>query len=195
MKIEPVILEGEFVRLEPLSMKYFDDLAAVAFDENLWLWTLGKVADEKDLENYIAEAENGTKEIIYLAFATIEKRTGKAVGATRFGSIVPAYRRVEIGWTWIGSAFQRTSINTEAKYLMLRHAFETWKCLRVMLQTDALNERSQNAIIRLGAKKEGVLRKDKITDAGRVRDSVIFSILDSEWAEVRRNLETKLGLE
>lgn len=194
MKIEPVILEGESVRLEPISMNHFDDLAKVAFDEDIWKWMLGKVLNEKDLENYIREAAKGAKTGIYLAFATIEKSSGKAVGSTRFGSFAAEYRRVEIGWTWIGRDWQRTRINTQAKYLMLKHAFETWNCLRVYLQTDALNERSQKAILRLGAKKEGVMRKDKITDDGRVRDSIMFSILDEEWVEVKKNLEAKLSL-
>ena len=194
MKIEPVILEGEHVWLEPISMSHFDDLSKVAFDEDLWKWTLGKISNEQDLKNYIAEASEGNKNGIYLAFATIDKKSGRAVGSTRFGSLAPEYRRAEIGWTWIGRDFQRTSVNTEAKYLMLKHAFETWNCLRVYLQTDLLNERSQNAIARLGAIREGVMRKDKITSEGRVRDSVMFSILDDEWAKVKENLETKLSL-
>lgn len=194
MKIEPVILEGEHVRLEPISMKHFDDLAKIAFDEELWKWTLGKVSNENDLKNYIIEAAEGNKNGVYLAFATIAKKTNRAVGSTRFGSFAPEYRRAEIGWTWIGRDFQRTPVNTEAKYLMLKHAFETWKCLRVYLQTDALNERSQKAILRLGAVKEGVMRKDKIAYNERVRDSVMFSILDNEWAKVKANLEAKLSL-
>lgn len=193
MKIEPVILEGEAVRLEPISMNHFKDLAEIAFDQQLWKYTLGKVSGEKDLENYIREAAEGNEQGIYLAFATIDKASGKAVGSTRFGSIAAQYRRVEIGWTWIGKKWQRTRVNTEAKYLMLEHAFETWKAVRVYLQTDSLNERSQAAILRLGAKKEGVMRKDKITSEGRVRDSVIFSILDEEWAEIKANLERKLN--
>lgn len=192
MKIEPVTLEGSFIRLEPLSFEHFNDLSEVAFDEDIWRWTLGKVSDEASLRGYLGEAIDGAKDGIYLPFATIEKASGKAIGATRFGSIVVDYRRVEIGWTWIARDFQRTFVNTEAKYLMLKHAFETWKCLRVMLQTDAFNERSQNAILRLGAKKEGILRRDKITDTGRVRDSVIFSIIDEEWETVKKNLEIKM---
>lgn len=192
MKIEPVILQGEHVRLEPISMNHFDDLSKVAFDENLWKWTLGRISEEQDLKNYIAEAAEGNQRAVYLAFATIDKKTNRAVGSTRFGSFAPEYRRAEIGWTWIGRDFQRTAVNTEAKYLMLKHAFEKWNCLRVYLQTDALNERSQKAILRLGAVREGVMRKDKITGEGRVRDSVMFSILDDEWAEIKRNLEAKL---
>jgi N-acetyltransferase len=194
MKIESVILEGEHVRLEPISTNHFDDLSKIAFDENLWKWTLGRISNEQDLKNYIAEASEGNKNAIYLAFATIDKKSGYAVGSTRFGSLAPEYRRAEIGWTWIGREFQRTHVNTEAKYLMLKHAFETWNCLRVYLQTDSLNERSQNAIARLGAIREGVMRKDKITSEGRVRDSVMFSILHDEWAKVKENLETKLSL-
>lgn len=192
MNIEPAILDGKHVRLEPISMNHFHDLSKVAFDENLWKWTLGVVSNEEDLKNYIAEASEGNKNGIYLAFATIDKETGRAVGSSRFGSLAPEYRRVEIGWTWIGRDFQRTRVNTEAKYLMLKHAFETWKALRVYLQTDALNERSQNAILRIGASREGVMRKDKIAYGGRVRDSVMFSILEDEWSEVKSNLEAKL---
>lgn len=194
MNIEPVILEGEHVRLEPISMNHFEDLVKVSFDENLWKWTLGRISNEEDLKNYIAEASEGNKSKIYLAFATIDKKSGRAVGSTRFGSLAPEYRRAEIGWTWIGRDFQRTAVNTEAKYLMLKHAFETWNCLRVYLQTDALNERSQNAIARIGAIREGIMRKDKITYTGRIRDSVMFSIIEDEWAKVKGNLETKLSL-
>lgn len=194
MKVDCVILNGKYVRLEPISMTHFEDLSKVAFDEDLWKWTLGKISNEQDLKNYIAEAAEGNERGIYLAFATIDKKSGRAVGSTRFGSLAPEYRRAEIGWTWIGRDFQRTFVNTEAKYLMLRHAFETWNCLRVYLQTDALNERSQKAILRLGAVKEGIMRKDKITGEGRIRDSVMFSILDEEWVDIKNRLEEKLGL-
>lgn len=194
MKVESVILEGKHVRLEPISMKHFDDLSKVAFDESLWKWTLSVISNEQDLKNYIAEASGGNERCIYLAFATIDKESGRAVGSTRFGSLAPEYRRAEIGWTWLGREFQRTVVNTEAKYLMLKHAFETWNCLRVYLQTDELNERSQKAIARLGAVKEGIMRKDKITSEGRVRNSVMFSILDNEWAEIESNLAARLSL-
>ncbi|MGH9493953.1 MAG: GNAT family N-acetyltransferase, partial [Candidatus Sulfotelmatobacter sp.] len=124
-----------------------------------------------------------------IVFATVDRRSGKTVGSTRFMNIDRANRRVEIGSTWIAPAWQRTAINTEAKYLMLRHAFETWGCFRVELKTDALNEKSRNAILRIGAKEEGTLRRHVLTWTGRVRDSVYFSILDSEWAEVKKKLE------
>ncbi len=192
MKILPITLEGIHIRLEPLSFEHFNDLAEIAFDEELWRWTLGKVTDEASLREYISEAIEGAKTGIYLPFAIIEKSSGKAIGAARFGSIVVEYRRVEIGWTWIARNFQRTFVNTEAKYLMLKHAFETWKCLRIGIQTDSLNQRSHDAILRIGAKKEGIIRKDKITHDGRVRSSVFFSIIDDEWETVKKNLELKM---
>ena len=119
--------------------------------------------------------------------------SGKVIGSTRFGNIDAANLRAEIGWTWITPAFQRTAVNTEAKLLMLTHAFETWKCIRVELKTDALNERSRAAIKRLGATEEGIFRKHMICDTGRFRDSVYFSIIDTEWPMVKENLRGKLS--
>jgi N-acetyltransferase len=127
-----------------------------------------------------------------VAFATVERASGKVIGSTRFMNIDRANRRVEIGSTWIIPAWQLTTVNTEAKFLMLRHAFEEWRCIRVELKTDALNQKSRKAILRIGAKEEGTLRKHVITWTGRARDSVYFSILDSEWPEVKARLEQKL---
>src|SRR5947209_20005488 len=129
-----------------------------------------------------------------IVFATLERARGRAMGSTRFMNIDRVNRRVEIGSTWIARAWQRTAVNTEAKYLMLRHAFEQWKCIRVELKTDALNQKSRAAILRIGAKEEGTLRRHLITWTGRVRDTVYFSILDSEWPEVRRSFENRLAL-
>ena len=123
---------------------------------------------------------------------TVEKSTGTIVGSTRFGNIDRHNRRVEIGWTWINPRWQRTAINTEAKFLMLRHAFETWRCVRVELKTDVLNEKSRAAILRLGAEQEGVLRQHQITDSGRFRDTVYFSIIDTEWEAVKKVLLSRL---
>lgn len=128
-----------------------------------------------------------------LPFATIEKRSGRAIGSTRYANIDAGNRRLEIGWTWIAGNWQRTAVNTEAKYLMLRHAFETLRCIRVEFKTDALNERSRNAILRIGAKEEGTFRKHVITASGRVRDTVYFSIVDSEWNAVKKMLEARLS--
>lgn len=194
MKVEIVTLEGEYVRLEPLSLeKHFADLSAVAFDAEIWRWSPQQIRIEADLKNYIENALKEQQQGVFLPFATVLKKTGKAVGSTRFGNIDAANKRTEIGWTWIGREFQRTFVNTEAKFLMLRYAFEIWNCNRVELKTDALNERSRNAILRIGAKEEGILRKHVITDSGRIRDTVYFSILKDEWtAEVKKNLQNKL---
>ena len=129
---------------------------------------------------------------VSIPFATYERASNQIVGTTRFMSMDLANRKVEIGSTWIAPPWQRTVINTEAKYLMLQHAFEIWNCLRVELKTDALNQRSRRAILRLGAKEEGTLRKHMLTWNGRQRDSVYFSILDTEWPQVKAGLEKKL---
>jgi RimJ/RimL family protein N-acetyltransferase len=127
-----------------------------------------------------------------IVFATVERSSGRSIGSTRFMNIDRTNRRVEIGSTWISPAWQRTAVNTEAKYLMLRHAFEVWNCMRVELKTDALNQKSRNAILRIGAKEEGTLRRHLLTHTGRVRDTVYFSILDSEWPEVKAKLEARI---
>jgi N-acetyltransferase len=126
-------------------------------------------------------------------FATVDRASGQIVGTTRYMNMDLGNRKVEIGSTWIALPWQRTAINTEAKYLMLCHAFEVWRCLRVELKTDALNQRSRNAILRLGAKEEGTLRKHMLTWNKRQRDSVYFSILDTEWPTVKTNLEKMMG--
>jgi RimJ/RimL family protein N-acetyltransferase len=128
-----------------------------------------------------------------VVFATLERSSGQVVGSTRFMNIDRANRRVEIGSTWIAPAWQRTAVNTEAKYLMLRHAFEVWGCMRLELKTDALNQKSRNAILRIGAQEEGTLRRHLVTWTGRVRDTVYFSILDDEWANVKSALESRLA--
>jgi len=128
-----------------------------------------------------------------VVFASLERGSGQTIGSTRFMNIDRANRRVEIGSTWIAPAWQRTAVNTEAKYLMLRHAFEVWGCMRVELKTDALNQKSRNAILRIGAKEEGTLRRHLVTWTGRVRDTVYFSILDDEWVDVKSGLESRLA--
>ena len=129
-----------------------------------------------------------------LPFATVDRATGTIIGSTRYAAIEPTHRRVEIGWTWLGRAWQRTAANTEAKYLMLRHAFETLGCVRVELKTDALNERSRAAIRRIGAREEGTLRRHMVTSTGRIRDTVYYSILDAEWTQVKAELERRLRI-
>ncbi|HYQ95906.1 MAG TPA: GNAT family protein [Candidatus Eisenbacteria bacterium] len=194
MVITPVILQGTRVRMEPLSLeKHFEGLLAIGLDPELWRWTLNACATREDLSAYLREALNMQSEGSAIPFGTVEQATGRVLGCTRFGNIEPKHRRVEIGWTWVGRAFQRTHVNTEAKHLMLRHAFETWGCVRVELKTNALNKKSRAAILRIGAKEEGTLRKHAISDTGVVRDTVYFSITDDEWPGVKARLEAMLN--
>ncbi|MFB3922477.1 MAG: GNAT family N-acetyltransferase [Terriglobia bacterium] len=193
MKIEPVMLEGSFVRLEPLSPAHHAGLCEVGLEAEIWRWMPQLISTPDDMHAFIEVAIKAQSEGAALPFATVEKVSGKPVGSTRFFNFDRAHRRTEIGWTWIAPAWQRTAVNTEAKYLMLRHAFETWKCIRVEFKTDSLNERSRAAILRLGAKEEGIFRNHMIMPNGRVRHSVYYSITDSEWPDVKARLEAKLG--
>jgi N-acetyltransferase len=193
LKIEPVVLGGRHIRLEPLSVDHLDSLAEAGLDEELWRLIPIQVKTRDDMLQYIRTALQQLADGTSLPFATVEQSSGRAVGSTRYMNIDRVNRHVEIGSTWIGRAWQRTAVNTEAKYLMLRHAFEHLGCLRVELKTDALNERSRNAILRIGAKQEGIFRRHVICDTGRVRDSVYFSIIDFEWPDVKTALEQKLA--
>ncbi len=192
MKIEAVTLEGKSVRLAPLKLEHLSELYETASDESLWLLTANVIKSRDDLRRYVETALDEQTRKVSLPFVTVEKSTNKITGSTRFGNIDVRNRKTEIGWTWINPKWQRTAINTEAKLLMLTHAFEFWKCVRVELKTDALNEKSRKAIARIGAKEEGIFRKHLITDAGRFRDTVYFSIIDSEWQTVKANLTDKL---
>ncbi|HEX6751932.1 MAG TPA: GNAT family protein [Longimicrobium sp.] len=193
MDLSPVTLAGRHVRLVPLAPEHVPALWAVADDEDIWRWTLNHPRCEDDVRRYVDEALEARARGIALPFATTEAATGRVIGSTRFHNVEAAHRRVEIGYTWIGRPWQRTPVNTEAKYLMLRHAFETWGCVRVELRTNALNQRSRNAILRLGAKEEGTLRRHMANDAGVFRDTVYFSILDDEWPGVKERLEANLA--
>ena len=193
MTLEPVTLEGRHVRLVPLSMAHVPALWEVGDDEDLWRLGMSSIRAEDDMRRYVEAALKGQAAGSMLPFATTEAATGRVIGSTRFGGWEPAHRRVEIGWTWIGRPWQRTPVNTEAKYLMLGHAFETLGCVRVELKTDVLNQRSRNAMLRIGAREEGILRKHQITDTGRIRDSVYFSIVDDEWPAVKARLAEMLA--
>jgi len=195
MKVEPVVLDGNFVKLEPMRVDHIPALADVGLDENLWKWTNSIIKTAADIEKYVKSALVDRDHGRAVPFVTIDKKSGTVVGSTRFGNIDVFNRKVEIGWTWINERWQRTAVNTEAKLLMLTHAFETWKCIRVEFKTDSNNQRSRKAIKRLGAKEEGMLRNHMITESGRFRDSVYFSIIDSEWPAVREGLELKLDKE
>jgi N-acetyltransferase len=192
MVINPVTLEGGLVRLEPLSLSHVSELCKVGLDPDLWTITMTLIRNEGEMRRYVETALQSQQVGVALPFATIDMKSGKVAGSTRFGNIDKVNKRVEIGWTWLGKEFQRTHVNTEAKYLMLQHAFEVWGCYRVEFKTDVINEKSRNALKRIGAKEEGILRKHQITATGRVRDSVYYSILDSEWIDVKHFLEQKL---
>ena len=193
MIVQPVTLEGKCIRLEPLSLAHHAALCHVGRDQDVWRWITAPVRTPEEMRAYIetalAEQAAGTA----LPFATIERASGRAIGSTRYGNIDRSNRRVEIGWTWIARPWQRTAVNTEAKYLMLRHAFETLGCIRVELKTDSLNERSRKAILRIGAQEEGTFRNHMITASGRIRHTMYYSIIDSEWPAVKANLEEKLS--
>ena len=193
MKIEPITLENEFVRLKPIGFEYLEPLCEAGLFEEIWRLNPTQVDSPEAMKNYIETALDEQSRGVSLPFVTVEKSSGRIVGSTRFGNIDPKNLRTEIGWTWITPAWQKTYVNSAAKLLMLTHAFETWRCIRVELKTDVLNEKSRNAILRLGAKQEGIFRQHVICQSGRLRDTVYFSILDNEWQSVKENLLRKLG--
>jgi N-acetyltransferase len=190
----PLTLEGSAVRLEPIRPEHVQLFWEVAKDDldSIFRWIPYSMRTREDFEQLLDKARGEEKRGESVVFATVDLSSGRTVGSTRFMNIDRPNRRVEIGSTWIASPWQRTAVNTEAKYLMLRHAFEVWGCLRVELKTDALNQKSRNAILRIGAKEEGTLRRHWVTWTGRVRDTVYFSILDDEWPEVKRRLEERM---
>ena len=192
MEITPVTLTGRHVRLEPLSLDHLDRLCEVGLEESLWRWTVATVQTVADMKEYVATALRARAEGSALPFVTIEQASGRIVGSTRYGNIDQDNRRLEIGWTWIAPAWQRTVINTEAKYLMLLHAFEVLDCNRVEFKTDSQNEKSRRALLRIGATEEGVFRNHMIVQGGRLRHTVFFSIIKSEWPAIKANLEAKL---
>jgi RimJ/RimL family protein N-acetyltransferase len=192
MRLAPVTLEGGSVRLEPLTESHHAALCEIGLDPELWRLIPYRVTTAEEMLDYIRTALAGQAAGNTIPFVTVERASGGVVGSTRFMNIDAANRRVEIGATWLAQSWRRTAINTEAKYLMLRHAFETLGCIRVELKTDALNERSRAAILRIGAREEGTLRQHMVTWSGRLRDTVYFSIIDSEWPGVKASLEAKL---
>jgi len=194
MEVKPVVLTGKHVRLEPMTEKHVPGLAEIGAGQTFWDFMLyGNINTVDDMHNWVLDilsrAEKGTD----LPFVAIHLASGRVAGATRYLNIMPKDRGLEIGGTWYGSEFQRTPVNTESKYLLLRHAFETLACIRVQLKTDLRNERSQKAIERIGAVKEGVLRNHMILPDGRYRHSVFYSILDTEWPEVKKKLEEMMA--
>jgi RimJ/RimL family protein N-acetyltransferase len=192
MKVDPITLQGEYIRLEPLSLdEHLDDLVAAGADPELFRWFSKDRSSPNEMRAFVEDALSAQERGTTIPFAIVLQDSDEVIGSTRFGNIAPEHQRVEIGWTWITSSQQRTAANTEAKYLMLAHAFEEWNCVRVELKTDARNQRSIDAILRIGATKEGTLRKHMQTHQGR-RDTVYFSILDEEWPTVKSMLESQL---
>jgi RimJ/RimL family protein N-acetyltransferase len=215
LEIQPVALEGQHVRLEPLSFAHEDALNTAAADGEMWNTRVTIIPRPEGMKDYIQFALDGLAQKNQLPFVIVRKSgdtqnaatsdgavarpLGRAqsnqdeiVGSTRFYEIFPKDRKCAIGYTWLAKSAQRTPVNTECKLLLLTHAFESWKCVRVELITDVLNEQSRNAILRLGAKQEGILRKHLILPSGRMRDSVFFSITDEEWPEVKSRLQSRL---
>jgi RimJ/RimL family protein N-acetyltransferase len=193
MNVLPVTLEGTRVRLEPLTMGHHAALSGIGLDPELWRLSPAAVRTAAEMAAYIGVALAEQAAGRALPFAIVERSTGAVVGTTRYGAIERHHRRLEIGWTWLGRAWQRTAINTEAKLLLLQHAFETLGCIRVELKTDALNQRSRAAILRIGAREEGIFRKHMITAGGRIRDTVYYAIVDDDWPAVKANLAQRLG--
>jgi RimJ/RimL family protein N-acetyltransferase len=192
--LDPVALEGTHVRLEPLTPAHVPELAEVGLDPEIWRWNPRRpVASLDDMAAYVEAALRQQAAGHALPFATRHLASARVVGSTRFHRHDLEQPCVEIGYTWVAPAFWRTTVNTEAKYLMLRHAFERLGCVRVEFKTDALNARSRAAIARLGAKQEGTLRAHMRTASGRLRDSVYFSLLASEWPEAKKRLEERLA--
>lgn len=194
MSFEPVVLEGKHVRLEPLGEQHKEGICRAISDGELWNIFVTIVPHPDDIDQFLANAKNAHERGEGLAYATIAKDSNDQVaGSTRFMDANLANKRVEIGFTFLGKTWQRSPINTEAKLLMLTHAFETLELNRVEFMTDYLNTASRQAILRLGAKEEGVRRNHMVMPNGRVRDSVMYSIVKSEWPGVKQNLEYKVG--
>lgn len=192
-RVEPVTLEGQVIRLEPLGPEHVDGLCAIAFDADLWRWMPVVLRERDDVERFVQDALRARALGTELAFATLLREGGRVVGSTRYLAIVPAHRRLEIGFTWIARPWQRTAVNTEAKLLLLGHAFDRLGCHRVEFKTDPLNGPSRVAILRLGAREEGTFRRHMVMPDGRLRDSVYYSVVDTEWPAVRARLLEKLG--
>ncbi len=190
--IVPLVLEGRFVRLEPLEPRHEAGLNAIADDDDIWRHFSSYLGAPDTMHRWIEQALANRAKGTELPFATVERATGTVAGATRLMDIQPDNYAVEIGGTWLGRAWRRTAINSESKYLLLRHLFEAIGCRRVCFKTDLLNERSQRAIERLGAVREGVLRKHMVVQNGRSRDSVYYSIIDDEWPATRARMEREL---
>jgi len=188
MYARPITLYGKRIRLEPMRSEHLGALRVAGAFQELWKWTSTYAHTPDSMREYVDAALAEAREGKAIPFVTVDRASGRIIGSTRFANFDHQNRRVEIGWTWITPEFQRTHVNTEAKFLMLCHAFEKWECVRVELKTDVLNDKSRNAMLRIGAREEGIHRKHILTHSGRWRDTIYYSILDTEWPEVKRFL-------
>jgi N-acetyltransferase len=191
--VTPVTLSGRRIRMEPLDERHFDDLARVAYDDVLWRWTILKPIDEAGLRAWFDQARANAAAATEVPFATIDLASDRAIGSSRYMTIAPEHRRLEIGWTWVGTAFQRTGANREAKLLQLSHAFETLGAHRVEFKTHARNVQSRTALLGIGATFEGVLRHHSIMPDGSNRDSAFYGVIAPEWPAVKARLEGLLA--
>ena len=192
-RVAPVRLTGRRVRLEPLALEHVAGLAEVALDPALWQWTLARPTDEAGIRAWVEAALAGRAAGTEFPFVTLEASTGRPIGSSRFMNIVLEHLRLEIGWTWVAPAWQRTGANREAKLLMLSHAFDTLGCRRVEFKTDSLNEPSRTALLGIGAQFEGIFRNHMVMPGGRMRHSAYYSVIDEEWPSVRAGLERSLA--
>ena len=193
MKIEPVTLCGSTVRLEPLTLDHTAALARVGLEPVLWRWVPTRMQTPEDMQAYVLTAIDEQRRGVSLPFVIIDQASDQVIGSTRYANIEASHRRLEIGWTWLTAGHQRSGANTEAKLLLLTHAFDVLGAIRVELKTDSLNEKSRTAIARLGAMEEGTFRNHMIIPAtGRVRHTVYYSIVDSEWQAIKANLVARL---
>ncbi len=190
----PPLLKGRRIRLEPLSLNHHAALCEVGLDPELWRWSMSPITTPERMKQDIETALKWRVDGTAIPFATVDLGSGRVIGSTRFANIDRRNRRAEIGWTWIAPPWQRTSANTEAKFLMLKHAFEKLGCIRIEFKADALNEQSRRALLRIGATQEGIFRNHMIAESGRIRDSVYFSVIEAEWPGIKARLEEKLAL-
>ncbi len=190
--VAPVTLEGRIVRLEPLGIEHLDDLASVAFDPAIWRWTIARPTDIAGLRAWLEAAVAAQQAGTELPFATVDVATSRAIGSSRFLSIVPEHRRLEIGWTWVTTAYQRRGANQEAKYLQLRHAFEDLGANRVEFKTDSRNEKANPALLSIGATFEGTFRNHMVMPDGPLRHSNYYAVTVEDWPNVKAMLEARI---
>jgi RimJ/RimL family protein N-acetyltransferase len=190
--IQPIVLEGQFVRLEPLRLDHLDGLADVAFDPALWQFTLARPVDRAGLKAWLQTALDNAEAGTEMPFATVDRASGRPIGSTRYLNIVPEHRRFEIGWTWLATTAQRTGANREAKLLQLTHGFEGLAANRIEFKTDSLNERSRTALLGIGAQFEGIFRNHMVMPDGRLRHSAYYSVIREDWPKVKARLNELL---